>query len=375
MQHTIERFDLDTARQIPGAIDVTQWGRAEIHFIAIGTPVGSGVIEAVMAHDPDGLHCESFDTAVNLDLDSSSITPIDVSDAAHLAFDITTASASRSGKILVKLSQPVRGQYWEMNLDVSDTVRVGVIPMQDDRLFVHARGREVNTTAAVEIQRAIDPDHPVAFTTPVIPTIGTGRVSITTGHGLSLPVICTAAQAGQSLVLHIYSRKKNLNEAASDVGTEWPDDPYDGQGHTRTDLEGERFRWYASRGKWLGELVPFQASRASSASSGDLSTRAAGGQQMSSATGWPFQHLMCVVGCEIMTSNTMSGDIDLVRGSTKIATLLTLSSERGKADDTLNVNIEGNVAWPGKYPEIVGIIGLCANPILTMYMRRDATAL
>jgi len=161
------------------------------------------------------------------------------------------------------------------------------------------------------------------------------------------------------------------------AGSSFPASPFDGQRFTRTDLDlPEEFYWDDTRGKWLGELLPFVASRSAAASSGSLDLRGAGGQQFSSARAWAFNNPMTIVKCSMFSAANWTGDVDIFEGSSKITTMLSPSNERAKHDDSLNINIDGDSQWPPKYPKIQNISGgNCSNPYVIVYLRRNGTAI
>lgn len=158
----------------------------------------------------------------------------------------------------------------------------------------------------------------------------------------------------------------SVNFAASDT---FPPSPQNGQQHFRTDLEWN-FTWDSSRSKWLGD-VESDGGGANGSSGNNSFMKRFNGMAMSSTTGIYIPYDITIVGLSICNSNSVTGDIQVVRnGSSNVISTLSLSAQLASGDMTLNDNFSANGVMAFYWTNASDSL---SNPQVRVWFRRRAS--
>ena len=194
-----------------GRVDVSNARTLSVFITPASAEASTAVVEVVRAFDADpGSPTVSFATVQNPDLDGSAILDIDVTDAAFVAFVVTTAEAGVLLEVGYKTSGRMSGWFGSargVSLDKATEIQNIGVPDDGYKSFLIARGTATTSTAVVRLDRGIGSG---ARTSPLSPS-ATLTVDGATVTGAvveaadRLALVTTTADAGESMDLWWYT--------------------------------------------------------------------------------------------------------------------------------------------------------------------------
>lgn len=205
---TIENIDLSDTGVLAEMIDTVRWAYASFQVVPSGVPASTAVVEVLRSYDPNGITAESFDTAVELTLDGSSIETIDILDVPFLKFNVTTAETDRAVRIIVRLHEEIVAEYDEQTIELDDvSIRTEITKDHEVLVIKPYPVFGSLTTGQVTLKYYLDSDFPISFS----PAKNFGKTSLDAmvfenGDYVGISVSCSNSQADQMLKLFIYSR-------------------------------------------------------------------------------------------------------------------------------------------------------------------------
>ena len=345
--------DLDTVG-LKGAIDVQSVRRISLQAMPTRGAASSAVLEikrSFGAQSPSA----SFTTTQTITLDGTAITEIDVTDTAWLHLVCTTAESGIRVEVEYTTSGPMQGQAFIVDLDATETGVRGTIDAAGSyKTFVLAEAHGDTNSSAFEIKRAVQSGYEaVSFSPAVNLTIdGATITEIDTARTGDLVAVCGTSQASQRLSLWVYRRGEVPVEERV--------------------IDGEVFRWDATRGKWLGELRTIAASRNAATSSGDMPLHIGPTAMHTDGRGLCFADDATIVGADVMSTTSFSGTVRLWESTNNLGALMSVSSAEGGSDMGIDFDVTGDVT-KSQYPRLNISGGTCTNPFVRVYWRRRAT--